>query len=97
MGANWPRNTLRIPQLLCISEGWLAIQRIYLATLVSGQFLVSAPLVTHSLQKISIIGTLGSGWTVTFTWAHKMAKITNFDRDTFLIHTLELKLRLLEC
>ena len=94
MGANWPRNTLRIPQLLCISEGWLAIQRIYLATLVSVQFLVSASLVTHSLQKISIIGTLGSGWTVTFTWARKMA---NFDRETFLIHTLELKLRLLEC
>ena len=34
---------------------------------------------------------------VTFTWARRMAKITNFDRDTFLIHTLELKLRLLEC
>ena len=35
--------------------------------------------------------------TVTFTWARKMAKIMNFDRELFFIHALELKLRLLEC
>ena len=34
--------------------------------------------------------------TVSFIWARKMAQITNFDRDTFLIHTLELKLWLFE-
>ena len=34
--------------------------------------------------------------TVSFIWARRMAQITNFDRETFLIHTLELKLWLFE-
>ena len=28
--------------------------------------------------------------TVRFIWSRRMAQITNFDRETFLIHTLEL-------
>ena len=34
--------------------------------------------------------------TVCFIWARRMAQITNFDRETFLIHALELKLWLFE-
>ena len=34
--------------------------------------------------------------TVSFIWARRMAQITNFDRETFLIHALELKLWLFE-
>ena len=34
--------------------------------------------------------------TVKFIWARRMAQITNFDRETFLIYALELKLWLFE-
>ena len=42
-------------------------------------------------------GTLGSGWDCKFLWVRRMFQISNFDRETFLIYTLELKLHLLEC
>ena len=42
------------------------------------------------------MGLWGAVGTVNFIWARRMAQITNFDRETFLIHALELKLWLFE-
>ena len=42
------------------------------------------------------MGLWGAVGTVSFIWARRMAQITNFDRETFLIHTLQLKLWLFE-
>ena len=47
--------------------------------------------------EISIIGTLGSGWDHKFTWACRMAQITNIDQENFLIHSLVKATLPIEC
>ena len=47
-------------------------------------------------KRFPLLGLWGAVGTVSFIWARRMAQITNFDRETFLIHALELKLWLFE-
>ena len=49
-------------------------------------------------KRFQLLGLWGAvAWDRKFIWARRMAQITNFDRETFLINALELKLSLLEC